>query len=555
MKRISPLIKGATVSLAIGLTPMAVIAQTNDSQNPLGVRSLDPGETGVTRVVKLGTNKSIVIDLDTPASDVIITNPEIADATVQTAKRIIFRGVEMGQTNAFIFGLDGRPLINLEITVDQDTAIIEDLIRRYVPDARVTVESANGSLVVAGEVDSLVQSDQVLRLVTSYMPVQNGISVINMMSVRAKDQVLLEVRIVEMQRTVVKQLGINLSGTTSFGDLAGQVVEQVFNAAGNQVFFDPDQRLISVDNGVLNVFDVPGIGENDVGLGDPLLAQVPGAPFSNQFSISSSNTFNIAGGSLGGLSASAGYTNYVGNTPQSSLGAAFDALERVGIVRTLAEPNITAVSGESAKFLAGGEFPVPVSQDEEGRIGIEFKPFGVGLAFTPVVLSEGRISLKVSTEISELSAQGAFQGQSVAGVTSDGQVITAQTLTIPSLTVRRAESVVELPSGGSMMLAGLIQSRSRQTIDQLPGIKKLPVLGSLFQSRDFINEETEMIVIITPYLVDPAKKDELKTPADGFVNASDPKTIFFGKLNAQYAEAGKGLSTENYSAPVGFIEE
>ncbi|MEO1554472.1 MAG: type II and III secretion system protein family protein, partial [Pseudomonadota bacterium] len=141
------------------------------------------------------------------------------------------------------------------------------------------------------------------------------------------------------------------------------------------------------------------------------------------------------------------------------------------------------------------------------------------------------------------------------GVTSDGQVITAQTLTIPSLTVRRAESVVELPSGGSMMLAGLIQSRSRQTIDQLPGIKKLPVLGSLFQSRDFINEETEMIVIITPYLVDPAKKDELKTPADGFVNASDPKTIFFGKLNAQYAEAGKGLSTENYSAPVGFIEE
>lgn len=555
MERITPLLKGAAVTLAIGVTPMAALAQSNEMQNPIGVSSYDPGETTVTRVVKLGTNKSIVIDLDTAASDVIITNPEIADATVQTAKRIIFRGVEVGQTNAFIFGLDGRPLINLEITVDQDTAIIEDMIRRYVPDARVTVESANGNLVVAGEVDSLVQSDQVLRLVTSYSPTRNALGVVNMMSVRAKDQVLLEVRIVEMQRTVVKQLGINLSGTTSFGDLASRVVEQVFDAAGNQVFFDPDQRLINIENGAVQVFDVPGIGENGVGLGAPLLREVPGAPFSNRFELSSANTFNIAGGSLGGLSADVGYTNFVGNTPQSSLGAAFDALERVGIVRTLAEPNITAVSGESAKFLAGGEFPVPVSQDEEGRIGIEFKPFGVGLAFTPVVLSEGRISLKVSTEISELSNQGAFQGQSVAGVTQAGQVITAQTLTIPSLTVRRAESVVELPSGGSMMLAGLIQSRSRQTIDQLPGLKKLPVLGSLFQSRDFINEETEMVVIITPYLVDPAKKDELKTPADGYVNASDPQTIFFGKLNAQYAEAGKGLSKENYSAPVGFIEE
>ena len=140
-------------------------------------------------------------------------------------------------------------------------------------------------------------------------------------------------------------------------------------------------------------------------------------------------------------------------------------------------------------------------------------------------------------------------------MTNEGQLVSVQGLTIPSLVVRRAESVVELPSGGSTMLAGLIQSRARQTIDQLPGVKKLPIIGALFQSRDFENQETEMVVIITPYLVDPAKKDDLKTPADGFVNASDAKTVFFGKLNAQYAEPGKGLSKENYSAPVGFIEE
>lgn len=537
MQGIAPILKGTALTLAMGFASLGAFAQAQITENPLGVSSLDPGETGVTRVVNLATNKSIVIDLDRPASDVIITNPLIADATVQTARRIIFRGVQVGQTNAFVFGPDGRPLINLEITVDQDTAVIEQMIERYVPDARVSVESANGNLIVSGVVDSLIQSDQVMRLVTTYSTTRDATGIVNMMSVRAKDQVMLEVRIVEMQRTVVKQLGINLTGMTSYGDLASQALGQLFDDAGRPLFFDPD------------------LGLNNNAQGVALQALQPSTPFSNRFELSSSNTFNIAGGSLGGLSTEVGYTNFVGGTAQSSVGAAFDALERVGVVRTLAEPNIMAVSGESAKFLAGGEFPVPVSQDEEGRIGIEFKPFGVGLAFTPVVLSEGRISLKVSTEISELSNQGAFQGQSVAGVTADGQVVTAQTLTIPSLTVRRAESVVELPSGGSTMLAGLIQSRSRQTIDQLPGVKKLPIIGALFQSRDFINEETEMVVIVTPYLVDPAKKDELKTPADGFVNASDPQTIFFGKLNAQYAEAGEGLSKQNYSAPVGFIEE
>jgi pilus assembly protein CpaC len=350
----------------------------------------------------------------------------------------------------------------------------------------------------------------------------------NMMSIKAKDQVMLEVRIVEMQRTVVKQLGINLSATTNFGDFSRLVERQLFaDVAGDGI-------TGNVDTGTTSLF--PG-------------------DFSNIFGVSSANSFNVAGSSLGGLSTNLGYTNYRGQEFQSSAGAAIDALERVGIVRTLAEPNIMAVSGEAAKFLAGGEFPVPTGQDNNGRITVEFKPFGVGLAFTPVVLSEGRISLKISTEISELSNQGAFQGTSVAGVDSDGNVITAQTLTIPALVVRRAESVVELPSGGSTMLAGLIQSKSRQTIDQLPGIKKLPILGALFQSRDFINEETEMVVIVTPYLVDPARKDELRTPADGYVNASDPQTIFFGKLNAQYAAPGKGLNAENYNAPVGFIEE
>lgn len=536
MKPLMSMFRASAMAFAIGLSH-AAFAQSPVSDNPLGVSSLDPGETAVTRSVKLGLNKSIIIDLDRPASDVIITNPLIADATVQTARRIIFRGVTVGQTNAFVFDVNGRPLVNLEITVNVDTKIITETIAKYVPSARVQVESANNNLIISGIVDNLVQSDQVTRLVEAYLPPGTEDGVINMMTIRAKDQVMLEVRIVEMQRTVVKQLGINLSGATNFGDAASQTLQQVFDAAtGRPLFTDPI------------------LGDNTVGEGIPVQVLAPSEPFSNRFRFNSSNGFNVQGNSLGGLNSSVGYTNFDFQAEQSAVGASIDALERIGIVRTLAEPNIMAVSGESAKFLAGGEFPVPVAQEED-QITIEFKPFGVGLAFTPVVLSEGRISLKISTEISELSTQGAFQGSSAAGVTSDGQIINVQGLTIPSLVVRRAESVVELPSGGSTMLAGLIQSRSRQTLDQLPGVKKLPIIGTLFQSRDFENQETEMVVIITPYLVDPAKKDELKTPADGYVNAADPKTIFFGKLNAQYAEPGKGLSKDNYTAPVGFIEE
>ncbi len=524
MNRIALLVKGTALSLAVLFAPATGLAQ-----NLMGVKTISPGESTVSQVITLDLNKSTIIELDRPAADLVLTNPEIADAVVQTSQRIIFRGIQVGETNAFIFDQNGNPLLNLEINVEIDQARLERLIAKYVPDARVSVEIVNGNVVLDGTVDNISMADQVMRLVLAYMPQQEGAGanpIVNMLSVTAKDQVMLEVRIVEMQRTVIKQLGINLSSTTNFGDLANLVEQQLF-----------------LDDGFGNLVDAD------------TTTLAPGLPFSNSFGFSSSNGFNVAGAPLGGLSTNVGYTNYVGDEFQSSAGAAIDALERVGIVRTLAEPNIMAVSGESANFLAGGEFPVPVGSNDEGEISIEFKQYGVGLAFTPLVLSEGRISLKVSTEISELSAQGAFQGQTVAGVDTNGNVVTAQTLTIPALIVRRAESTVELPSGGSTMLAGLIQSRSRQTIDQLPGLKKIPILGTLFQSRDFQNEETEMVVIITPYLVDPARKEELRTPADGYVNASDPQTIFFGKLNATYSQSGAEVTPQTYQAPVGFIEE
>jgi pilus assembly protein CpaC len=268
--------------------------------------------------------------------------------------------------------------------------------------------------------------------------------------------------------------------------------------------------------------------------------QLSGTSFDNNFTAQSSNAFPIAGSALGGLAANLGYKNLVGAATQSAVGVKLDALERVGIVRTLAEPNLAAISGEAGKFLVGGEFPVPVAQNE-GKISIEFKPFGVGLGYTPIVMSAGRISLQLSVEVSELSQQGGFQ--SVSGVTVDpntGQAIAGQTMTIPALKVRRAETTVEIPSGGSLVIAGLIQESTKQNLDSVPGVKDVPVLGALFRSRDFQNEETELVVIVTPYLVDPTDPQGFRDPDRGYVAATDARTFLFGKLNDVYAVPGSG---------------
>ncbi|MFN8946295.1 MAG: type II and III secretion system protein family protein, partial [Alphaproteobacteria bacterium] len=241
-------------------------------------------------------------------------------------------------------------------------------------------------------------------------------------------------------------------------------------------------------------------------------------------SIANVNPFSLLGSALApGSSILLGEFDALGNAI-SPAAAVIRAFERSGMIKTLAEPNLTAISGESATFLAGGEYPVPVGRDEDGNITLEFKPYGVGLGFTPVVLSDGRISLRISTEVSELSAEDALILGDVA---------------IPALRVRRAETTVELPSGGSMVMAGMLKQDMKQNIDGLPGLRNIPILGSLFQSRDFQSGETELVVIVTPYLVKPAARTALATPADGFVPPTDAETVFLSRLSATYAKGGK----------------
>jgi pilus assembly protein CpaC len=447
------------------------------------VIKVDVGSTGATQLLALPVGRSAVVDLPVDARDVLVTNPAVATAVLRTPRRIYVMGLKSGSTDAMFFDAAGRRLLSLNIRVDQNTSAVADTINRVLPGAQVRVEAINDSVILTGTVRSASDADHAAQIAAA--TVDKPEKVLNMLAVAGKDQVMLKVRIVEMDRNIIKQLGLNW------------------------------QAIVK-----------------DAG--------------STQFYLSSATTYGINGALLGGLATGGGY-NKNGTQVQGNL----QAFERNGLVRTLAEPNLTAVSGEPAKFLVGGEFPVPVGEDNNGRVTIEFKPFGVGLGFTPVVLSEGRISLKLTTEVSELSNQGAF---SIFGG-SGGSGGTSASVVVPGLTVRRADTTVELPSGGSLMIAGLLQDKSAQDIDSLPGLKDLPVLGALFRSRDYQSGQTELVVIVSPYLVDPTNPSQLQTPIDGLQLANDRDTILLGRLNKTYNREAPAASGRTYQGPYGYVVE
>lgn len=306
---------------------------------------------------------------------------------------------------------------------------------------------------------------------------------------------MLKVTVAEVQRSLLKQFGINVGATFNSGNFATALLTEnalpLTAAAG------------------LGTLPLPGLGTEAL---DPttgptcatsgvLCTYNPGPPGTSAY------------GNSGITSSFGGRNTHITN--------ALRALERDGLLRTLAEPNLTAVSGETANFLAGGEFPIPVV-DSDGKLSVTFKQFGVGLAFTPVVLSEGRISLKIASEVSELTTEGA---------------VVLSSISIPALKTRRANSTVELPSGGSLAIAGLISDATKQNIDGFPGLKDVPMIGTLFRSRDFIKQETELVVIVTPYMVRPTARQKLARPDDGFAPASDLKADFLGHLNRIYGRS------------------
>jgi pilus assembly protein CpaC len=377
-------------------------------------------------------------------------------------------GVTVGQTNIFFFDAQGRQIAGFDIAVTRDLNGVRAAFKRIMPDADIHIEGVGADgIVLSGSAASQAEAqkayDIAARLVGDAAKVVNGIMV------RGRDQVMLKVTVAEVQRDVIKQMGIDLSGSINYG------------------------------TAVVNFNTV--------------------------------NPFSATGQALSNTSIAGSFKNVT---------ATLRAMERAGVIRTLAEPNLTAISGETASFLAGGEFPYPVPpKSVNDPPGFEFKKFGVSLTFTPVVLSEGRISLKVLTEVSELSSEGA---------------LTVQGTTIPSLKVRRAETTLEIPSGGSLAMAGMIHEQTKQSINGLPGLLRIPILGTLFKSRDYVNNQTELMILVTPYVVRAVAQKDLSRPDDGFADSNDPAAILLGRLNRIYGAHGNTLDpAANYHGKYGFI--
>lgn len=518
----------------------------------------------------LPRGKSAIIELPVDVRDMLVTNPQVADAVLRSPRRIYVLGMALGSTDAVFFDAAGRKILTLAIRVDQDAGQLEQTLRRVLPNASIQVEPIRDSVILTGLVANASESSMAAQIAAQF--VAKPENVLNMLAIAGKDQVMLKVRIVEVQRSAIKQLGVStdllfndnlktysLGRSNTFG-VNGSLIGgggacygrdnvRTTDVANTNTTNSQSGTTSSVNNGTTS--SVTNSISNGSTTSRVVIDPVTGVPTTITGSTSGGSSTAITGATSNGSSnalttllssvASTAYKTATGNNLQGCL----QAFERVGLVRTLAEPNLTVVSGEAGKFLVGGEFPVPVAQDSTGRISLDFKPYGVGLGYTPVVLSGGRISLKLSTEVSELTSLGAF---SLGGGSST-------TLTVPGLTVRRAETTVELPSGGSLMIAGLLQQTTKQNIDSLPGMTSLPILGSLFRSRDYLNGETELVVIITPYIVDPTRAQDLQTPADGLEMANDMSTVLLGRLN-KVVKAPAGANTGRaYQGPVGYVIE
>jgi pilus assembly protein CpaC len=524
---------------ATGLHPDATAPEANAGHT---VR-VSLGASAGARVLALPRGKSATIDLPVDAHDVLVSDPKTADVVLSTPRRIYVMGLSAGQTDAVFVDGNGRQILRLDIRVDQDVSALGQTLSRVLPGSSVRVEAVNESLILSGEVASAADADKAVRIAQSF--VGSPERVINMLSVADSEQVMLKVRVVEVNRTVIKQLGVNLNA------IIGQLGSTQFTLA-NAATWGVNGSLLG---GLTGGYSTNTTQQPELNVLKPVTTTtqqvVTGANGVTSVVPITSTTMQpfpqvVRNNLLATLQPSAGSNGL------NQASAMLDAFEQVGLVRTLAEPNLTAVSGESAKFLAGGEFPVPTSQDNNGRVSVEFKPFGVGLGFTPLVLSHGRISLKLSTEVSELSTVGGFTMTSSTTTTSGTS--TAPSLTVPGLNVRRAETVVELPSGGSLMIAGLLQSTSKETLSSLPGLMQLPVLGALFRSRDFQNNETELVIIVTPYLVKPVRPDQLQTPADGLQIADDMSTTLLGQLNKGFNKPAPPPG-KTYQGPYGYVVE
>lgn len=453
--------------------------------------------------LKLGLNKAIVVDLPADAHDILVSDPEMADAVTRTSRRLYLFGKAVGQTNIFVFGPKGEEIVSLDIEIERDIAGLQDNLRRFIPDSDIKVEIISDNVILTGTVRTPQDAAQAERLTSAFLKGGEATTrnqtatsqssgtgavaifaedrqqsqIVNLLTIEGEDQVTLKVTVAEVSRSVLKQLGFNGSISGSSGSIAFR---------------------------------------NPTNLGGSIAAGADGG----------------LSGTIGGLD----ITSYV------------NAMEQAGVMRTLAEPSLTAISGEQAKFKVGGEFRIATTQDVEGNTvtrGQESTAYGVELNFRPVVLSAGRISLRIETNVSEPT----FEGSVVSGNIRS----TAPGLTYLGIRKREASTSVELPSGGSIVIAGLVRDDVRQAMSGNPGLSKLPVFGTLFRSKDFVRNESELVIIATPYLVRPVGRSDLARPDDNFNPANDAATFFMDRVNRVYGRRQGTAVAGQYNGAIGYI--
>ncbi|MFN3545970.1 MAG: type II and III secretion system protein family protein [Mesorhizobium sp.] len=503
---------------ALGRLSATILAATALSSMVLATGAITPAEASNTKVrstagaqrIKLGLNKSLVIDLPQDAYDILVANPSVADAVTRTARRIYLFGKQVGETNIFVFGANGEQIANLDLAIERDVAGLEDYLERFVPNSDIKVELLNDNVVLSGTVETPLDAARAVQLAKAFVtggeattgqysqtaaaPTDGGgvdinnpdterqkSAIINLLKIVGEDQVTLKVTVAEVSRIVMKQLGVNMISAGSSDGISWNTFTDGVSGLGKQL-----------SNYQLNV-----------------------------------------GAALG----------------STTLDSYLNAMEQAGVMKTLAEPTLTAISGEKAVFKAGGEFNLVTGQsvdDDNGAItyDIEKVEYGIGLEFQPTVLSPGRISLKIRTSVSEPTTEGSV-ALSSGGKNNGTNMI--------SIRKRLADTTVELPSGGSMMIAGLVRDDVRQVSTGIPGLTKLPVLGTLFRSRDFVRNESELVIIVTPYLSRPVARQQLARPDDNFNAASDGAGIFLGRVNRVYGTMQTDKPNGRYHGVVGFI--
>ena len=497
-------VRRLALALALGITATALpvdgLVTPADANGGARV-----GASSAEQRIKLGLNKSLVIDLPQDAYDILVANPAVADAVTRTARRIYLFGKQVGETNIFVFGPNGEQIASLDIAVERDVAGLEDYLRRFLPTSEIHVELVNDNVVLTGTVETPLDAKRAVDLATIFVSggeattgqysqtaagggTTGGVAIdnpdqqrrssriVNLLKIIGEDQVTLKVTVAEISRSVMKQLGVNLIGSAGSDGISWGAIDPLS------------------------------------GLGKPL----------------SGTYFHAA---------------------TSVLDAYFTAMEQNGVMKTLAEPTLTAVSGEKATFRVGGEFNLITGQNVDADTNqvtydVERLEYGIGLEFQPVVLSPGRISLKLRTQVSEPTSEGA--------VTLEAGGRRPSTMLL-SIRKRLADTTIELPSGGSMMIAGLVRDDIRQNVSGLPGLSKLPVLGTLFRSRDFVRNETELVIIVTPYLSRPVARNDLAKPDDNFTPASDGAGMFLGRVNRVYGLKNTNKPAGRYHGVVGFI--